>query len=219
MALKRDHLDEIISACADHSWNNEKFNYRHRREFQEAGIKSQEELRQAIDRAVKDVNTRSFDRQPEPARGQTEPSIILQAKVFDSNGKERPFTVVLNPDRDSEGNLHGGTAYLNDPKRRDDIHRHRQFENDKGHDPKFVLRGENLHQPAAEAVRTPGERFIGKQPPAFDPKHSREQTAQERRQEPSAKPASEVQAKKSPGLYEQYISDLNTRGPSRRNDR
>lgn len=192
--------DQVLDACARHSWQG------HAEQFKQHGINSEPELRAHIDKTVERQDARAFRCQPQPERGQTVPREVYNAPLrSDASGKSYETSVVLNPNRDAQGHVHGGTCTIVNAKKGEFERLSRQEHQATGERPRVVtggreaLREQERHQQVSKVERQQGRgqqaeqslpsrearpeqgqgQAEGQQPRRFDPQARRERLAQE----------------------------------------
>jgi hypothetical protein len=130
--------DEVIDACAKHAWETRS------KEFENRGIRNESELRKEIERTVEDPSTRAFRGQPQPDPDGKIPTHALGREIYEKRpinqeNKDYGISVVLNPNRDEQGQVYGGTCFI---RRSDEFARleRREFD-DTGVQPQSVIGG------------------------------------------------------------------------------
>ena len=152
----RDHYDreQVLDACARHSWQG------HAEQFKQHGINSELELRAHIDKTIERQDARAFRCQPQPDRGQTVPREVYNAPLRSyASGKSYETNVVLNPNRDAQGQVYGGTCIISNTNRGTFEARIRAERRDTGERPRIVtggreaLREQERHQQVLKVER------------------------------------------------------------------
>jgi hypothetical protein len=173
--------DEVLAACANHAWQ------RRAEELKKHGIKDEIELREHIGHVIERQDTRAFRCQPQPDRGQTFPREVYSAPLHtDASVKAYEINVVLNPNRDANGQVRGGTCVITEARRSKFEQLARAEHKATGEQPRPVvggreaLREQERHQQIAKVQTQQADRH--KQQAQEDRKPRLERDAKEREQ-------------------------------------
>lgn len=102
---------EVITACAAHAWGDT--GSARREQLAQFGIRSIEDVKATITSIVDAPDCLAFNAQPQTEFGQTKPREIFSVPLAVQHKKTAyEATVILNPNRDENGKLHGGTLRI-----------------------------------------------------------------------------------------------------------
>lgn len=182
----RDPYDrhEVLDACARHSWQG------HAEQFKQHGINSEPDLRAHIDKTIERQDARAFRCQLQPERGQTVSREVYNAPLrSDASGKSYETSIVLNPNRNAKGQVHGGTCVITNAKKGEFERLSEQEQQATGKRPRTVTGGrEALRElESHQQVNSAPQAEAAQQRPKFDPKARRE-AAREAQQEARRQP-------------------------------